>query len=84
MVQRTPMPSQSLLDVEGRALRAVGMQAGAGMALVAGHGGGAVVEHHDEARRLVVVRVDERRDAGVEEGGVADDGGRAPCARAPC
>ena len=46
----TPMPAAELLDVERRSARAVGVQAGAGMALVAGHGGGAVVEHDDQAR----------------------------------
>ena len=84
VAQRTPMPSQSFWMSTCGALGAVRVQPRAGMALVAGHRRRAVVEDDDHALDLVVEGVDERRDAGVEEGGVADHAHRRLAARAPC
>ncbi len=49
--------------------------AGARVLLLPGHGGGAVVEHHQHVAggRRVVDHLDEAVDAGVDEGRVADD-----------
>ena len=45
-----------------------------GIALSARHSGGTVVEHANGPSTLVVHSADERRETGVGEGGVADDG----------
>ncbi len=72
----TPMPRQSCSMSIAGPLERSGCRPVPGMTLVTGHGGRAVVEHDDEAGRLVVAGVDQRRDAGVKERGVADHGHR--------
>ena len=46
----------------------------AGMRLAAGHGRGVVVQDHEQQVVVVEHGVDHAGDAGMEEGGVADEG----------
>ena len=45
---------------------------GTGIVLVAGHGGGSVIQYDGHDRAVVVHDVQERGNTGMEEGGVAD------------
>src|SRR5664280_1500715 len=48
--------------------------AGTGMLLAAGHGGNMIVEQHHRDIGLIVDRVDELRNSGMQEGRIADGG----------
>ena len=62
------------LDVHGGGNVLHQGHAGDGVVLVAGHAGGAVVQDEDAGLCAVIHGVDQARNAGVEEGGVADKG----------
>ena len=62
-----------LLDIHGLYLGAHGGETGAGMGLEAGHGGGGVVQHHQQHVGVVIGGVHQTGHDGVEEGGVAAD-----------
>ena len=76
----TPSARATPLDRDLAGGLVVEPAAGAGVLLLAGHGGGAVVEHqqHVAVGRRVVDHLHQAVDAGVDEGGVADERDHAP------